>query len=215
MIEVDGDKEGEYNRLGIEPTPDSGERLRPEMPWDEAARPHRPESEADVTYSEQGRMVGKHLIDVHDHLRSELSQLRTLLEQVRDGERTAGEARGELNKMALKQNDWTLGAFCSRYCFAVTQHHNLEDVSVFPHLRRSEPTLEPVIEQLTEEHHAIHQAIEAVDRTLVHHIEKAGDFEPLQIVLDGLTDALLSHLSYEEHELVEPLARHGFMPGQV
>ena len=29
-------------------------------------------------------------------------------------------------------------------------------------------------------------------------------------VLDLLTDALLSHLSYEERELVEPLARLGF-----
>jgi hypothetical protein len=28
-------------------------------------------------------------------------------------------------------------------------------------------------------------------------------------------DALLSHLSYEEHELVEPLARLGFYASQV
>ncbi len=28
--------------------------------------------------------------------------------------------------------------------------------------------------------------------------------------VDLLTDTLLSHLSYEEHQLVEPLARHGF-----
>ena len=28
--------------------------------------------------------------------------------------------------------------------------------------------------------------------------------------MDLLTDALLSHFSYEERELVEPLARHGF-----
>ena len=28
--------------------------------------------------------------------------------------------------------------------------------------------------------------------------------------MDVLTDALLSHLSYEERALVEPLARHGF-----
>lgn len=185
------------------------------MPWVEADRPHRPESGPEVTYTERGKQVGRHLIDVHDHLRGELDQLRSLLEQVRDGEATAGGARSALNKMAMKQNDWTLGAFCSRYCFAVTQHHNLEDVSVFPHLRRSDPALEPVIDRLTEEHHAIHQAIEAVDRTLVHHIDKPGDFEPLQVVLDALTDALLSHLSYEEHELVEPLARVGFMPGQV
>jgi hypothetical protein len=30
-----------------------------------------------------------------------------------------------------------------------------------------------------------------------------------------LTDTLLSHLSYEEHELVEPLARLGFYPEQL
>ena len=185
------------------------------MPWDESTRPHRPESGPDVTYSERGKEVGKHLIDVHDHLREELTQLRSLLAQVRDGERTAGEARSALNKMAMRQNDWTLGAFCSRYCMAVTQHHNLEDVSVFPHLRRAEPALEEVIDRLGEEHLAIHDAIEGVDRALVAHINNPGDFAPLQLSIDGLTDALLSHLSYEERELVEPLARVGFMPGQV
>jgi DNA-binding transcriptional ArsR family regulator len=37
--------------------------------------------------------------------------------------------------MALRQNDWTLGAFCSRYCRAVAQHHTLEDDAIFPHLQ--------------------------------------------------------------------------------
>jgi hypothetical protein len=32
----------------------------------------------------------------------------------------------------------------------------------------------------------------------------------LREALDLLTDTLLSHLSYEEHQLVEPLARLGF-----
>ena len=45
--------------------------------------------------------------------------------------------------MALRQNDWTLGAFCSRYCGAVAQHHGLEDDAIFPHLVRSDPDLEP------------------------------------------------------------------------
>ncbi len=48
----------------------------------------------------------------------------------------------------------------------------------------------------------------------MHHINH-HDFEPLQRALDLLTDALLSHLSYEEYELVEPLARVGFFPGQL
>ena len=46
-------------------------------------------------------------------------------------------------------------------------------------------------------------------------IDDPGDFDPLQAAIDALTDMLLSHLSYEEYELVEPLARVGFMPGQV
>lgn len=205
---------GEYERLGVTPTPDPG-RVGGIVPWDESKRPHRAESGPDVEYSDRGRQVGQHLIDVHDHLRTELTDLRNVVAQVRDGQVSAGEARGLLNEMAMRQNDWTLGAFCSRYCAAVTQHHNLEDVSVFPHLSRAEPTLEPVIDRLTEEHHAIHDAIEEVDAALVHHINNPGEFDRLQLAIDSLTDTLLSHLSYEEHELVEPLARVGFQPGQV
>jgi hypothetical protein len=37
----------------------------------------------------------------------------------------------------------------------------------------------------------------------------------IQAAIDFLTDALLSHLSYEERAIVEPLARLGFYPGQV
>lgn len=72
-----------------------------------------------------------------------------------------------------------------------------------------------MIERLTDEHLVIHDAIEDVDRALVHHISHRDDFDQLQRSIDLLTDALLSHLSYEEHELVEPLARLGFYPNQV
>ncbi|HYH61054.1 MAG TPA: hemerythrin domain-containing protein, partial [Solirubrobacterales bacterium] len=158
---------------------------------------------------------GQHLIDVHDHLRAELTELRSVVARVRDGQLGAGDARDALSRMAMRQNDWTLGAFCSRYCRAVASHHNLEDVAVFPHLRREDPDLEPVIDRLTVEHLAIHDAIEEVDRALVHHLQHPDDFDRLQAAIDTLTDSLLSHLSYEEHELVEPLARVGFGPGQV
>lgn len=205
----------EYEKLGVVPTPDDGARLTEAMPWDEAARPHRQPSTADVTYTDQGRAVGQHLIDVHDMLRKELSELREVVGQVREGRLDGGDARSALNEMALRQNDWTLGAFCSRYCRVVAQHHGLEDDSIFPHLRRSEPGLDPVVDRLAEEHLVIHDAIEAVDRALVQHINHPEDFEPLQKAIDVLTDTLLSHLSYEEVELVEPLARLGFYPGQV
>jgi hemerythrin-like domain-containing protein len=205
----------EYERLGITPTPDDGTRLSAEPAWDESTRPRRTPSPPDVAYSDTGRQVGKHLIDVHDMLRRELGELRELVAQVRDGALAAGEARSALNEMAMRQNDWTLGAFCARYCNAVARHHGLEDEAVFPHLAQSDAALAPVIDRLAEEHLTIHDAIEDVDRALVHHINNRDDFDGLQRALDLLTDALLSHLSYEEHELVEPLARLGFYTGQV
>jgi len=209
------EQSAEYERLGVQPTPDDGQRLSARAAWDESTRPHRAASAPEVAYSETGRQVGQHLIDVHDMLRRELDELRELLAKVRDGALDAGDARSALNEMAMRQNDWTLGAFCARYCNAVARHHGLEDEAVFPHLARSDTSLGPVIERLGDEHLAIHDAIEAVDRALVRHINDRDDFEPLQAALDLLTDALLSHLSYEEHELVEPLARLGFYENQV
>ena len=205
----------EYERLGVAPTPDDGTRLSATAAWDEATRPHRAPAAAGTTYTRRGRLVGQHLIDVHDMLRTELAALRDVLAQVRDGAVTAGGARSTLNDMALRRNDWTVGAFCARYCGAVTQHHGLEDDAIFPHLARAETTLAPVIDRLRDEHLAIHDAIQAVDGALVDHINHPRDYAGIQAAIDFLTDALLSHLSYEEHEIVEPLARLGFYPGQI
>lgn len=205
----------EYERLGVAPTPDDVPRVSDVAPWNESARPRRERSGPEVEYSDRGRLVGQHLVDVHDMLRSELNELRDLVARVREGALSAGEARAALNEMALRQNDWTLGAFCARYCAVVTQHHGLEDDAIFPHLVRSDPSLGPVVQQLVDEHLVIHDAIQGVDRALVDHIGAPEDYRPLQAALDFLTDALLSHLSYEEEEIVEPLARYGFYPGQL
>jgi hemerythrin-like domain-containing protein len=210
-----GPDQSEYDRLGVTPTPDDGSRLSSTPPWDETQRPRRERSGPDVDYTRRGRLVGQHLIDVHDMLRSELAELRSVLSQVREGALGAADARAALNDMALRQNDWTLGAFCARYCGAVTQHHELEDDAIFPHLVRSEPALSPVIDRLADEHLTIHDAVHAVDRALVDHINRPHSYEGIQSAIDFLTDALLSHLSYEEYEIVEPLSRLGFYPGQV
>ncbi|MDQ6741413.1 MAG: LLM class flavin-dependent oxidoreductase [Candidatus Dormibacteraeota bacterium] len=207
--------ETEDERLGLAPTPDDQIRLSQRAAWDESTRPRRSRSGPGVKYTDLGRRVGKHLIEVHDTLRAELSELRDILRQVRDGAMRAADARAALNDMALRQNDWTLGAFCARYCTVVTQHHGLEDASIFPHLARSEPDLTPVIDRLTEEHLVIHEAIQEVDRALVRHMTQPETHDGIQVAIDYLTDTLLSHLAYEEQELVEPLARLGFYPDQV
>jgi hypothetical protein len=202
--------ETEDERLGVTPTPDEAIRLSDRAPWDDSTRPRRDRSGPEVNYTDHGRRVSKRLIEVHDMLRGELSELRDILRQVRDGEMRAGNARAALNDMALRQNDWTLGAFCSRYCSVVALHHAVEDASLFPHLARREPQLHPVLDRLTEEHLVIHDAIQEVDRALVQHMTRPENHDAIQGAIDHLTDALLSHLAYEEQELVEPLARLGF-----
>ena len=146
--------------------------------------------------------------------RRELSELRDLLERVRAGAMSAGDARTGLNAMAMRQNDWTLGAVCSRYCNGVTHHHHLEDEGIFPHLRERDASLGPVLDRLAEEHLEIHDAIEAVDTQLVEHMNEPTRFEGIEAAIDALSNALLTHFSYEEEQLIEPLSKHGLYPGQ-
>jgi hypothetical protein len=200
-------------RLGVRPTPPP-EPLTSVQLWDEAARPAGPQPPPDAAYSPHGRAIAGHLVQVHDHLRAELAQIRDLIGQVRDGE-GAAQARSAINQMTLRSNSWTLGAYCASYCRVVTGHHSLEDQAVFPYLRASEPGLGPVIDRLAGEHEIIHKVLEDLDAELVELLRNPGDFARLQQAADVLTDTLLSHLAYEEAQLVEPLARHGFYSGQV
>jgi alkanesulfonate monooxygenase SsuD/methylene tetrahydromethanopterin reductase-like flavin-dependent oxidoreductase (luciferase family) len=191
-------------------TVDDGRRLSPEAAWDESTRPTGPAPEPDRTYPAHGRAAGQHLVDVHDHLRAELRQLRDLIDQVTAGVAGADEVRSHIHTMTVRQNNWTVGAYCESYCRVVTTHHTLEDVSVFPHLRRADPALAPVIDRLAEEHRAIHEVLDRVDRALVAFVAGPDGAKALRTAVDLLTDALLSHLSYEERELIEPLSRLGY-----
>jgi hypothetical protein len=57
--------------------------------------------------------------------------------------------------------------------------------------------------------------MEVRDHALVQRMTRPEGHDAIQDAIDFLTDALLSHLAYEEQELVKPLARLGFYPGQV
>jgi hypothetical protein len=192
------------------PTPDDGVRRSDRRPWDDATRPRSGSTAQPLTWTAHERAAGQHLIDVHDHLRTELRQLFDLIDQVEAGTLEAGRARSLINTMTLRQNDWTLGAYCQSYCRLVTTHHSLEDSSLFPHLRTADAALAPVIDRLETEHHVIAGVLDEVDRGLVAVVSGPGGITELRRAVDLLSDTMSSHLAYEEHELVEPLARHGF-----
>lgn len=196
--------------LDVTATPPPPVRPGQRPPWDEASRPRGPSADPARRYSDHERAAGRHLVDVHDMLRRDLVELEKLMQQVLDNRTAPGAARSAINTMTMRQNDWTLGAYCESYCRVVASHHALEDASVFPHLRRAEPRLGDVLDQLQAEHHVIHEALEAVDRALVGYVTSPTGAGRLREAVAQLHDTLLSHLSYEEEELVEPLARLGF-----
>ncbi len=191
------------------PTPVEGGRRSREQVWDESTRPVGPTPDPAQTYTPQQQASGKHLIDVHDALRAELAQVLDLIEQVAAGTMSAEAARSDINTMTMRQNKWVLGTYCESYCRVVTTHHTLEDRQIFPHLRAGDARLGPVIDRLQQEHHAIHDVLEGVDRALVAFVSVPDGMTKLRAAVDLLSDSLLSHLAYEERELVEPLARLG------
>jgi hypothetical protein len=196
--------------LGVDPTPDSGVRLSAERLWDESLRPHGPKPSAGAAYSAAGRAVAQELVAVHDHLRAELSQLRDMIGQVAAGSLDPGTARSEIAKLTMRQNQWTVGAYCESYCRLVGTHHTIEDQALFPGLRSLDQRLAPVVDRLHAEHLMIAGVLERVDAALVALVTSpATGMLELRSAVDLLTDTLLSHLSYEEGELVEPLGRLG------
>ena len=182
-----------------------------DVPWDETTRPTLAETAAEREAA-AGQGAAEHLVAIHDHLRSELERLQGLVDEVRRGLLGAGSARAEVHAMSLRQNNWTLGAYCQSYCGFVNGHHSLEDASVFPHLRRSDPAAAPVLDRLQAEHVVIHTLLDEVDGALVALVRDndAAALDAVEQSIDLLAERLLSHLAYEERELRGPLSRHGF-----
>lgn len=191
----------------VRPTPDVGLRLTDHQLWDEAARPVGPPADPGRRYAPGDLAGSQQLIDIHNHLRGELEQVRDLVAQVLDGSTDPGRARSAINEMTMRQNNWTVGAYCAAYCRVVTTHHSLEDQALFPRIRRTDPRLAPVVERLSYEHEVIHDVLEGLDVALVAFVGPDRSETALGSALDTLSDTLLSHLSYEERELVEPIAR--------
>ena len=148
-------------------------------------------------------------MQVHNHLRSELEQVRGVVAEVASGATSPALARSLINRMAMRQNYWTLGAFCATYCRLVTTHHAIEDSNLFVDLVSRDAELGPVIGRLSEEHEVIAGVLTRLDEALVAMIEDSEQLGAVGSEVERLGDVLLSHLDYEEQELVPAITRLG------
>ncbi|MEU8060688.1 LLM class flavin-dependent oxidoreductase [Microbispora bryophytorum] len=173
---------------------------------DEATRPRLPKRDIAALPRRQ-QANGRRLVLIHDHLRQELAQIRDALEQVAAGRSDAAALRSMINELTLRQNYWTLGTFCASYCRLLTTHHTIEDEHMFPMLAAAQESLAPVVARLEQEHEVIAGVLTELDAALVAMIEDPDRLDGVREQVDLLSDVLLSHLRYEEEELVEPIAR--------
>jgi len=177
--------------------PDLDEATRPRL------APHGERSDG------PGSASAQMLIDVHNHLRSELEQLRGVVAEVATGHTSPAVARSLINRMSMRQNYWSLGAFCATYCRVLTIHHAIEDSRMFVDLRARDASLSPVIERLSEEHEVIAGILTRLDAALVAMVADPDQLAVVEAEVDRLADVLLSHLDYEEEELLGPIAALG------
>jgi hemerythrin-like domain-containing protein len=175
---------------------------------DEATRPRAPRHDA-AAGTPSGRASAQMLVSVHVHLRSELEQIRDVVAEVAVGRSSAAVARSLINEMSMRQNYWALGAFCATYCRVLTIHHAIEDSNLFVDLESRDAELGPVIERLSEEHEVVAAVLTRLDAALVAMIDDPQQLTMVQTEVERLSDVLLSHLDYEEEELLGPIARLG------
>jgi hypothetical protein len=149
-------------------------------------------------------------VQIHDHLRAELARIIELVDQVTTGAADPGEARSHIAAMTIRQNNWTVGAYCASYCRVLTTHHTIEDTSVFPHLRTQDPSLGPVLDRLAADHVEVHGLLEQLDRALVRFVEGPDGSPALAEAVRRLDARLRAHLAFEEEQLVGPLDRFGY-----
>lgn len=173
-------------------------------------RPHAPTPPADATYTPAQQVAPADLLARHDALRAELARVHDLVDQTAAGVIDVSQARNLVNKMTMRTTAWNLGGYCEGYCRLVSNHHVDEDTTMFPHLRAAAAELGPVLDRLEEEHAVIAGVLEDLDAALVAVVAgQVRDLEGVRRELAVLTDVLLSHLAYEEAELLHPLAVHG------
>jgi hemerythrin-like domain-containing protein len=154
-----------------------------------------------------GRAGQEMLLAIHQHLRQELARLQDVIMEVREGRSTAAKARSYLNAMTMRQNYWTLGAFCAAYCRVVSMHHAIEDQQLFRDLEDADKSLGSVLARLKHEHEGIAEVLREVDAALVAMVADEQRLDETQTAVDHLSEALLAHLKYEEEQLLEPIGR--------
>ena len=167
-----------------------------------------------MTLSEQtepsspGEALVNELLWVHGKIRHDLNVVRELSASVLAGV-PADEVQAEIGRLQTNSPLWKLRVNCLYYCRFVHMHHTIEDVALFPELRRTNPALGPVVDRLEADHRRVSDYLDEIEEA-VRAIGKEDTPQGRQRIvdgLDGMTDHLLAHLEFEEVEISPTLRK--------
>ena len=156
----------------------------------------------------QGEALYHDLLWVHGLLRQDLATVERLAVEAAEGGAAEDVVAG-VRTLETTGPLWRLRASCLHYCRFVHHHHRLEDMALFPELRRVNPSLGPVVDRLQEDHRRVAGLLERVESAAAV-LEREDSPEVRTAVadaLDALAAHLLAHLELEEESVAETLRR--------
>jgi len=177
---------------------------------DDATRPPIQKLEG---LTESQRAPGRHLKEVHDHLRDNIVTLGKLIERASAGGVTPAEIASETDDLAMVANYRRFGNLCGQYCQFVHTHHSIEDAHLFPALARQGEAFKAIADRLQAEHLVVHELLlRLIDALNALASEPTpARFDDTKTLFQALERVLLSHLGYEEDAMGDALGYFGIM----
>ncbi len=150
----------------------------------------------------QGEALFQDLLWVHSLVRHDLDVVRRLADEVGQG-LPARELQAELRALETGGPMWHLRVNCLQYCRFVHHHHRLEDLALFPAVRRQNPELDTVVDRLQADHRRVAEILEEIGRAAssLESGDSPGARGEVIAALDALAGHLLDHLDFEEESL--------------
>jgi hypothetical protein len=164
--------------------------------------------------SSGGEALYQELLWVHGVIRRDLATVGRLAEDVANG--LAPEAvTAEIRSLEANGPLWQLKLNCLHYCRFVHSHHRLENIALFPALRRTNPALSPVVDRLEDDHRRVSDHLDEVEAAarLLETADTAGGRTRLVRSLEALGEHLLAHLELEEESVAETMRSWDGRPG--
>ncbi|RYG85112.1 MAG: hypothetical protein EON59_12905 [Alphaproteobacteria bacterium] len=177
---------------------------------DDATRPVAPKLEG---LRPEQRAAGLHLKQIHDHLRSNMQVLRTLIERASHGKLSPDQVAEETGSLAMVANFRRFGNLCGQYCSLVNTHHSIEDYALLPGIAAQGEAFRKVADRLQAEHVVVHELLErligALNRLAADPTRE--QFVATTVVYEALERVLASHLDYEEDSIGDAIGYFGLL----